>query len=303
MQGQLEQHLRAGQFAITAETSPPDSGDAAAVTTRTDCLRGLADAVNVTDGSGARAHMSALATAAILVRHGIEPVLQFTMRDRNRLALQGDLMGAAALGIPNILCLRGDDITSGDQPDAKSVHDVDTKGLVRIARQMRDEGCLPSGRRIDSPPRLFIGAADAPPDVGAGYDSAPMLAKIDAGADFFQTQFVFDVNVANHYVDQLWELGLPERAYFLIGIGPLASVRSARWMNANLFGVQVPEPIITRLAAAKDQRAEGRLVCLELIQQLKEIKGVHGVHLMGPRQEEAIAQVIAESGLRNGGAG
>ena len=295
--GRLAAILDAGHFAVTAETSPPDAADQAAVLARAGCLKGLADAVNVTDGSGARAHMSALAAAAILARHGIEPVLQLTARDRNRLAIQGDLIGAAALGVPNILCLHGDDIDAGDQPEATPVHDLDSKAIMATARALRDRGCLPSGRRIEPPPRLFIGAADTPHDPGPDFDPAGLEAKIAAGADFFQTQFAFDMAVLGRYMARLVALGITERAHFLIGLCPFASARSARWMNDRLFGVSVPEALIRRLAGARDEAAEGRAICLELIQSVREIPGVSGVHLMGPRREEAIAMVIAASGL------
>ena len=162
--GRLEALLRAGEFAITAETSPPDAGTAEPVLARAGCFKGHADAVNVTDGAGAKAHMSALAAAAILARDGIEPVLQFTVRDRNRMALQGDLLGAAALGIPNILCLHGDDPTTGDQPETKPVYDIDSRALMTTARRLRDEGALPSGRKTEPRARLFIGCADSPVD-------------------------------------------------------------------------------------------------------------------------------------------
>ena len=294
--GRLEAVLRRGDFALTAETSPPDSADPAKVLVRAGMLKGLADAVNVTDGAGARAHMSAQACAAILAQGGIEPVLQFTVRDRNRLALQGDLLGAAALGVPNILCLYGDDPTAGDQPDAKGVYDLDTRDLLHTARTMT-EGAFPSGRAITPPPGLFIGAADAPRPLDDGWKPEGLLAKIDAGAEFFQTQYCFDMDVLRRYMARLVDEGVTERAYFLIGIGPLASAKSARWMNEKLFGVHIPEALVTRLDGAEDQRAEGRAICAELVQELQDIDGVSGAHLMAPGQEASIARVIEESGV------
>ncbi|WP_119461052.1 methylenetetrahydrofolate reductase [Rhodospirillaceae bacterium SYSU D60014] len=295
--GRLEAVLRRGDFALTAETSPPDAGAPAPVLARGGCLKGLADAVNVTDGAGARAHMSALAAAALLARDGIEPVLQFTMRDRNRLALQGDILGAAALGIPNILCLHGDDVATGDQPEAKPVYDIDSRELMRTARRMRDEGTFPSGRPIEPRPALFIGAADRPTDPKPGWKPDALLAKIDAGADFVQTQYCFDMDLLRRYLARLADHGVLERLFVIVGIGPIASAKSARWMNENLFGVQIPEEIVRRLDGARDQQAEGRRICVELLQELSEIDGVGGAHLMAPRQEEAIAEVIADSGL------
>ena len=294
--GQLEAVLRRGHFAITAETSPPDAADPAPVLERAGGLKGVADAVNVTDGAGAQAHMSALACAAILAREGIEPVLQFTARDRNRLALQGDLVGAGALGIHTILCLYGDDPKGGDQPDTAPVFDLDTVGILSTARGLR-EGAFPSGREVSPPPALFIGAADAPRPIEDDWKPDGVLAKIDAGADFFQTQYCFDMDVLRRYMARLVDAGITERAFFLIGIGPIASARSARWMIENLFGVHIPEPLVERLEGAEDQRAEGRRICAELLCELREIEGVAGAHLMAPRQERSIAQVIGESGV------
>ena len=295
--GRLEAALRAGHFAVTAETTPPDAADASAVLARAGCRAGVADAVNVTDGAGARAHMSALAAAAILARAGIEPVLQFTLRDRNRIALQGDLLGAAALGIPNIMCLTGDKPEVGDQPDAKPVYDLDTRALMTTARIMRDEGTYPTGRAIDPPPSLFIGGADMPVDPEPGWRPEALLAKIEAGAQFVQTQYAFDLDLLRRYIARLGELGVLERVHVLVGIGPLASARSARWMNDNLPGVHVPEALVARLDGAADQASEGRAICAELLAELRDIEGVSGAHLMAPRQEEAIAEVIAESGV------
>lgn len=297
MSGRLQQVLRRGDFALTAETTPPDAGTAVPVLERVACLRGLADAVNVTDGAGARAHMSALAASAVLARNGIEPVLQLTLRDRNRLALQAELMGAGALDIPNVLCLRGDDVTAGDQPEAKPVFDIDTLTLVRTARTMRDRGELPSGRRVEPPPMLFIGVADTPIDPKPGWRPDGLLAKIEAGADFVQTQYCFDLALLRRYLAVLADHGITERVFLLVGIGPIASARSARWMNENLYGVHVPEQIVDRLEKAADPRAESIRICVELLQELAEIPGVAGAHLMAPRQEEAIAEAIEASGL------
>jgi methylenetetrahydrofolate reductase (NADPH) len=292
--GGLEAKLRAGRFVLTAEMTPPDAASEQAVVDRIRPLVGLADAVNVTDGAGARAHMSALAAAAILARHGVEPILQFTVRDRNRLAIAGDLIGAAALGIANILCLHGDAIEKGDQPDAKPVIDLDSRAMMSLARRLRDEGKLPSGRAVDPPPRLFIGAADTPKDPEPGFRPDGIEAKIAAGADFFQTQFVFDLEAFARYMAALREHGVTGRAFVIAGVGPIASARSARWMNENLFGVHVPEAVIRRLEGAQDQAAEGRRIAVELIAGLREIAGVTGAHVMSPKGVPAVAEVLAE---------
>jgi len=295
--GQLEASLRAGHFVMTAETSPPDGAAPAPVLARAGCLKGFADAVNVCDGPSARTHMSALATAAILAQNGIEPVLQFTVRDRNRIALQADLLGAAALGVPSILCLHGDDVTKGDQPETRIVHDIDSRELMRMTRRMRDEGTLPSGRGIHPRPALLIGAADTPVDPKPGWKPDGLRAKIDAGAEFVQTQFCFDLGLLRRYLAALAGHGILDRLFVIVGIGPILSAKSARWMNANLWGVSIPEALIRRLEQAPDPTAEGRRICVELLQELAEIEGVAGAHMMGPKQEEAIAEVIAESGL------
>ncbi|MDZ4735905.1 MAG: methylenetetrahydrofolate reductase [Rhodospirillaceae bacterium] len=295
--GRLEATLRAGHFALTAETTPPDAAGADAVLRKAGCLKGLADAVNVTDAAGARAHMGALPASAILAREGIEPVLQFTMRDRNRIAMQGDLIGAAALGIPNILSLYGDDPKGGDQPDAKPVHDIDGRQFLTMTRAMRDTGAFPSGRKIEPAPRLFLGAADSPREPDAKWKPDGLLAKIDSGADFIQTQYCFDMALLRRYMAALADHGIPERIFILVGIGPIASAKGGRWMNENLHGVHVPDALIARLETAQDQAAEGRRICVELLHELTEIPGVAGAHLMAPRGEQAAADVIAESGL------
>lgn len=293
----LAQVLAAGQFAMTAETSPPDSASPQAVLDRVSCLKGLADAVNVTDGASARVHMSALAAAAIMAREGIEPVLQQTTRDRNRLALQGDVLGAAALGIHNFLCLTGDRMSAGDQPEAAEVFEIDSGELMRQMRDMRDSGSYPSGREIDPPPAIFLGAAEMPAEPDDKWPAARLQAKIDNGTQFFQTQYCFELEKVRRYCQALVDGGFTEQAHFLIGIGPLASARSARWMNDNLFGVHVPDAIIKRLEGAEDQKAEGRAICAELLQGFSEIEGCAGAHLMAPHGEASCAQVIRESGL------
>ncbi len=293
----LAQVLRAGHFAITAETSPPDAASAQTVIDRVACLKELADAVNVTDGASARAHMSAFAAATIMVQNGIEPVLQMTTRDRNRLALQGDVIGASALGIHNFLCLTGDKMAAGDQPDAVEVFEMDSGELMRQMRNMRDVGTYPSGRQIDPPPALFLGAAEMPAQPGDNWPAARLQAKIDNGTQFFQTQYCFELDKVRTYCQALVDGGFTEQAHFLIGIGPLATAKSARWMNDNLFGVHVPDSIIKRLEGADDQKAEGRAICAELLQGFSELEGCAGAHLMAPHGEASCAQVIQESGL------
>lgn len=296
-ESRLMKTLLNGEFAITAEITPPVSGAPDALLERAELLRGSVDAVNVTDGPRSRVHMSALAAAAILAGNGIEPVLQFTCRDRNRIALQADLLGASALGIRNVLILSGDAIDSNEVPPPKAVFDLDSKDLIAMARGMRDDSVLPSGREIASPPHLFIGAADIPTDPAPDWSPTSLQQKIEAGAQFIQTQLCYDIEVVRRYVARLGEAGIADRLYILVGIGPIASARSARWMRDNLFGVIVPDTIIDRLEKAADPAAEGIAICAELIQQLKEIPGVAGAHLMAPGNFGGIPEAVRQAGL------
>ena len=289
----LQDKLRSGRFVITAEINPPASCDPAELIAKAKPLKGLADGVNVTDGAGARAQLGALAAAAILQREGIEPILQFTCRDRNRIALQGDLLAAAALDIRNLLLLKGDDPTAGDQPNAKPVFDYDTVALTKAAVAIRDRGELPSGRKVGGHAEFFIGAADVPIDPPAGWAPKSLKDKIEAGSQFVQTQFCMDAGVVRRYMARLAEHGvtLP----FLIGISPLRSAKSARWMREKLFGTIIPDATVARLEAAADPAAEGRRICLDLMAELAAIPGVAGVHIMAPGNEAAIAEVIRDA--------
>ena len=292
-QSSLHKKLHSGSFVFTAETTPPDASNKEVLLEKIKSLKDVADAVNVTDSPGAKVHMSALTAAIILAQNGIDPILQLTVRDRNRLALQGDLVGASALGVHNILCLSGDDPKGGDQPETKPVYDINSLTLVATAEMMRTEKKFPSGRVIDPAPKLFIGGAEVP---SKGLpDTTKIFNKINSGINFFQTQYVFEVNKLKEYMKVLEESGILERTYFLIGLGPFASAKSAKWMNDNLFGVDVPDQIVKRLEQAKDQKEESKKICLELIQIFREIKGVKGIHLMGHKKEEVIAEIIKES--------
>lgn len=296
--GRFAQLLRQRAFAITAEISPPLSADKADLLKKVLPLKGLADAVNVTDGAGARAHMSATSAAAFMVECGVEPVLQFTCRDRNRIALQSDLLGAAAAGVRNVMILRGDDPARGDQPDARPVFDYDTRELIAVAARMRDAGELASGRKIAAPPDFFIGAADLPVDPQPGWSPQALRAKCAAGAQFVQTQFCMDGGLVARYVARLRAEGIVPRLCILIGVAPLRSARSARWIRDNLFGSVIPDAIVERLDAASDPAAEGAAICLDLIAQLAAIDGVAGVHLMAPGHDEIVPEVIAQARVR-----
>ena len=292
-QSLLHKKLLDGNFVYTAETTPPDSADQEVILTKTKPLKYIADAVNLTDSPGAKVHMSALTAAIILAQNDIEPILQLTVRDRNRLALQGDLVGASALGVHNILCLSGDDPKIGDQPETIAVNDIDSLTLVATADLMRRKGKFPSGRLIEPPPKLCIGGAEVPTE--GKPNTEKILNKIKVGINFFQTQYVFDKKILKEYMKVLDDVGILEKTFFIIGLGPFTSAKSAKWMNNNLFGVNVPEKIIKRLEQSKDEKEESKKICLELIHHFKEINGVKGVHLMGHNKEEIIAEIIQES--------
>jgi methylenetetrahydrofolate reductase (NADPH) len=292
---ELHSRLRAGEFVVTAEITPPVSTDPEEFLKRALPLKGLATAVNVTDGAGAKVHLSSLAAAHFLVQSGIEPIFQMTCRDRNRLALQGDILGAASLGIHNILILGGDDPKVGDQPEAKAVHDLDSRGLLAMAQSMRTEHKLPPGTEIRGKLDLVLGVADIPADPAPDWTPKGLQAKAAAGADFVQTQFCMDMGVVRRYTARLHESGV--RLPILIGIAPIPSAKSARWMREKLFGTRIPDSIVARLEKAQDAKAEGLQICVELLQELAEIPGVGGAHVMAPMNFSAIPLAIEQSGV------
>jgi len=289
------ERLRAGRFVMTAEVAPPVSCDAQDLLRKATPLRGLADAVNVTDGAGARAHMAALAAANILLGAGIEPILQITCRDKNRIALQSELMGAAALGIRNVMVLTGDDPKAGDQPETKPVFDIDSKTLLETARRLRDEGKLPTGREVGGKAAFFLGAADLPIDPPADWQPNSLRGKIAAGAQFVQTQFCMDAALVRRYVSALAKAGVTPQLAILIGINPLRSAKSAQWMKSHLHGTIIPDAFIARMEKAANPVREGTRICMELIEDFATIPGVAGVHVMAPGNDAAIPEVIAEA--------
>jgi methylenetetrahydrofolate reductase (NADPH) len=288
----LQDKLTAKRFVITAEVTPPVSADSGELLAKALPLKGLADAVNVTDGAGARPHLGALTAATMLAAAGIEPILQFTCRDRNRIALQSDLIAAAASGLRNLLMLRGDDPSAGDQPDAKPVFDLDPRGLLDTARRLRDTGELPSGRKVSGRADFFLGAADNPIDPPPGWQPTSLQAKIDAGAQFVQTQFCLDVGVVRRYLARLAEHGIAGKVALLIGIVPLRSAKSARWIKDRLYGAIIPDALIARMEAAADPVAEGRRICLDLVGELADIPHVTGCHIMAPGNDAVVPDII-----------
>ena len=288
----LQDKLRAKRFVITAEVTPPVTADRNEFLAKALPLKGLADAVNITDGAGARPHLGAVTAAAMLVAAGIEPILQFTCRDRNRIALQSDLLSAAASGVHNLLMLRGDDPSAGDQPDAMPVFDLDPRTLLETARRLRDSGELPSGRKVGGRADFFLGGADNPIDPPPGWQPKGLKAKIDAGAQFVQTQFCMDAGVVRRYLARLAEHGLTGRMSMLIGIAPLRSAKSARWIKEKLFGAIIPDAVVTRMENALDPLAEGRRICLDLVHELADVSHVAGVHIMAPGNDAAVPEII-----------
>jgi len=298
--GRLEQVLKEGHFAITAELAPPDSALAEDVYERAQVFDGYVDGMNATDGSGANCHMSSVAMCALLTSVGYSPVMQISCRDKNRIAIQGDVLGAAAMGVSNVLCLSGDGVQVGDHPEAKPVFDRDSMSLLETIRTMRDESKFLSGRAITTAPEIFLGAAENPSAPPVDYRPFRLAKKIAAGADFIQTQYIFDVPQLAQFMARVRDLGVLDKCFILAGVGPLASARTATWIRDNVPGINIPDEIISRLAGSENQKKEGQKICIELIQQIREIEGISGVHVMAYRQEEAVADIIKASGVLAG---
>jgi methylenetetrahydrofolate reductase (NADPH) len=273
--GRFERVLRAGQFAVTAEIAPPDSADPHEVYARAALFDGHVDAINATDGSGANCHMSSVGMCALLTRRGYSMIMQMSCRDKNRIAMQGDVLGASAMGVSNILCLTGDGVQSGDHPEAKPVFDMDCMTSLQMLRGMRDEGQFLSGRKITSPPQVFLGAAANPFAPPFDYRPLRLAKKVAAGAQFVQTQYCFDIEMLKDYMAKVRDMGLDKKIFILPGVGPLASAKSAEWIRSNVAGVHIPDRIIKRLAGAQDQKQEGVD--------------------MAYRQEERIAEIVEKT--------
>ena len=294
----LEQTLKANEFAITAEIPAPISASASEMEEKIDLLTGHVHAINVTDNPGATAHMSSLAGCSIVRNKGIDPIFQVTCRDRNRLAIQSDLMGASALGINNVLTLAGDPVKNGDQPDAKAVFDVNSKKILSIMQSMNDLGETMSGRQLQTKSNFFAGGAAIIHEPENNWDPVALKDKVTQGAKFIQTQFCYDADLLRDYMKHIVDSGLSEKLFFIIGIGPLRSDKSAKWMRDKLFGTVIPDPIIKRMEQAENQIQEGTAICAELINQFEEIDGVHGAHLMAPRNLSAIAPTVKKAGIK-----
>jgi len=293
----LERVLHAGTFAVTAEVVPPRSADPDPVTEQARGLVGYADAVNVTDNPTGAVHMTPVAGAAMVSAAGLEPVLQLTCRDRNRLGLTSDLLGGWALGARNVLCLSGDPTSLGDHPDAKGVFDLDVVELIRLVALLRDEGRSLAGQELRPAPRYCIGVAELP--LAPNYDPARLERKADAGADFVQTQIVYDVDAFGEWADGARERGVFERMFVLAGVAPPRGPRSARYVREHLPGVVVPDGVIERLESAGPEEAatEGVRLTIEIVERLRKVEGVAGVHVMGLGKEDSVRRVIDGAGL------
>ena len=315
----LEKILRAGHFAVTGELGPPQSADREVIHRKAVQLKGYCDAVNITDNQTAIVRMSSIGAGTLVVQEGLEPVIQMTCRDRNRLAIQADLMGAYALGMRNLLCLTGDHQNFGNHPTAKNVFDIDSLQLVKLVSDMRDDKIFQCGDPMKGQePRFFVGAAAAPFADPIDFRPYRLAKKVSAGADFIQTQLVYDIPAFQRYMEKVRELGLHEKTYILAGVGPLKSPGMARYMKNNVPGILVPDEMIDRMKGAgapwanktKDEltrddkrersaawKAEGINICIELIQQMQEIEGVAGVHIMAIEWESAVKPIVEGAGL------
>ncbi len=305
----LEKVLRAGHFAVTAELGPPKNADGEVVRKKAGILKGFVDAANITDNQTAIVRMSSIGAGAIAFQSGLEPVMQMTCRDRNRLGMQSDLLGAYALGLRNILCLTGDHQTFGNHPESKNVHDIDSLQLVQMVVGLRDKASLQCGEEIKGlNPRFFVGAAENP--FGDPFDWRPyrLGKKAKAGADFIQTQLIYNVPRFREFMKRVVDLGVHKQVYILAGVGPLKTPGAARYMRDQVPGMDVPDEVVARMEAAgkgiedKKQKAaafkeEGLKICVELIQQMREIEGIAGVHIMAIEWEEAVPIVAQRAGL------
>lgn len=300
--GRLEGVLRKGEFAVTAECGPPRGADPETIRRKGELLKGSVDAVNVTDNQTAVVRMSSMAGCLILKEMGFDVVLQMTVRDRNRIALQSDILGAAALGIRNVLCLTGDHQSFGDHPGARNVHDIDSIQLIDTVRTMRDEGKFISGDEIKGRPELFIGCAANPFADPFEIRALRLAKKVRAGAQFVQTQCVFNMEKFSRWMGMVRDLGLHEKVFILAGITPMKSPGMARYMKNSVPGMDVPDSLIERMSSVPKERyrEEGVTICLETIEQVRAIRGVCGIHIMAIEWEDIVPEIVKRAGLNPG---
>lgn len=293
----LEKVLEGGHFAVTGEVGPPKGTSASVVQKKGDMLKSCCDALNVTDNQTAIVRMSSLSGCVILKEMGLDPVMQMVVRDRNRIAIQSDILGAVALGIRNVLCISGDHQKFGNHPTAKNVYDIDSIQLVRTLKTMRDEKKFICGENISGEVPLYIGAVENPFADPFEYRVIRLGKKVDAGADFIQTQAVYDVEKFALWMKMVRDRGLDKQVHILAGVIPIKSVGMARYMRDNVSGVSVPDEIVTRLEDATDVKEEGVRITLEIIDSLKEVEGIHGVHIMAVAWEDIVPVIAERAGL------
>lgn len=296
----LERLLRNGEFVVTGELRTTDSADPDSVRKVSDPLRGYVDAINCTDNAAARPHICQLAASRLLIENGFEPITQFGCRDRNRLGLQADLLGAAALGVRNVCLMQGDDVSAGDHPEAKALWDLDSMHLLRTARMLRDQGVYLSGRKLTQPPEYFIGAVENPFAPPHDFRPLRLAKKVEAGAQFIQTQIVYNVPRLREFMARVEDLGLLEKVFILPSIAIPRSIRTVRYMRDQVPGIDVPIEVVRRLeqhATQEDQAQEAVRMATETVQAVREIRGVAGVHLIAIKWEEAIVAVVEAAGL------
>jgi len=294
----LEKLLRKGEFVVTSELGPPRGASREEVEKKAELLKGYADAFNLTDCQTAMVRLSSIASGAILLNMGMEPVVQLTCRDRNRIAMQSDILGAAALGMKNLLCLTGDHQCFGDHPEAKGVFDLDSINQLDMFRQMRDEKKFQSGEELKTEePKLFLGAAENPFADPFQYRAARLAKKVKAGADFIQTQIIYNVEKFEEWMSMVRDMGLHKKVSILAGVTPIRSLGMAKYMKKNVPGMDVPDELIKRLEGAEKKKAEGINICLEVIERVKKIEGVSGVHIMAVEWEEIVPEITERAGL------
>ena len=298
-ESRLKKILQKGLFAVTAECGPPKGADPQVVHKKGQILKSVVDGVNVTDNQTGVVRISSLAACALLKGDGLDPVLQMVTRDRNRIALQSDILGASALGIRNILCLSGDHQSFGNQPQAKGVFDIDSIQLIQLVKQMRDEGIVLGGDKLSEPPHLFIGAVANPFADPFTYRVLRLAKKVAAGAEFIQTQCIYNMVRFKEWMQQVRDRGIHEKVFILGGVTPLKSAKMAEYMSKQVAGMDVPDEVIKRMKGvpAENQREEGIKIAVETIQALKEMKGVSGVHIMAIEWEDVVPRIVEEAGL------
>ena len=293
----LEKVLESGRFAVTAEAGPPKGTSAAVMLRKAELLRNCCDAVNVTDNQTAIVRMSSLAGCALLKQQGVDPIMQIVVRDRNRIAIQSDVLGAIALGIGNILCLSGDHQKFGNHPTAKNVFDIDSIQLIQTLKNMRDEKKFICGEEISGEVPLFIGAAANPFADPFEFRVARLAKKVKAGVDFIQTQAIYDVAKFTKWMKMVCERGLDKQVHILAGVIPIRSACMARYMRDYVSGVSVPDEIVTRMEEAETAKEEGVKIILDIIEQVKEISGVHGIHIMAVGWEDIVPEIVEQAGF------